>query len=227
MNVRIFDGNHHDPPGDVVVIIDVLRAFSTTHFLFLKGFESIRLVGTVEEAFLLKEQFPKSYLVGEINGYKIDGFDLGNSPEEVENNHLDPSYLVFMKTTNGVKSALTAKTSDYSLATGLLGAKVTVEYIKTLLPGRGVVNLIATNPQSDEDRACAEFMKDSLLGLSTSEDLTINRVRGSFGAKKFLDNSMPEFKQVDLDLCAGFGAPAFVMKLENKDEKTFLKKVDT
>ena len=40
----------------VVIVVDVLRAFSTAAYAFSRGAEKIILVGDVEEAILLKSQ---------------------------------------------------------------------------------------------------------------------------------------------------------------------------
>jgi len=48
----------------VVVVIDVLRAFSTAAYAFAKGTKDIRLVSTIEEAFYWKEEIPQSLVMG-------------------------------------------------------------------------------------------------------------------------------------------------------------------
>ena len=42
----------------IVLVIDVLRAFSTAAYAFSRGAKEIRLVSTVEEALELKSQLP-------------------------------------------------------------------------------------------------------------------------------------------------------------------------
>ena len=72
----------------VVVIIDVLRAFTTAAYAFGSGVREIRIVTTAEEAFDLRRADPKLVLVGEIDGRPIDGFDFGNSPYEIGRAHV-------------------------------------------------------------------------------------------------------------------------------------------
>ena len=67
----------------LTVIIDVFRAFSLENYLYDMGVELIRPIGSVEEAFKLKETTPNSLLFGERNGIKVEGFDFGNSPSSV------------------------------------------------------------------------------------------------------------------------------------------------
>lgn len=67
----------------LTVIIDVFRAFSLECYLYDMGVKLIRPVGTVEEAFSLKNSIQDSILIGERHGIKCDGFDYGNSPSTI------------------------------------------------------------------------------------------------------------------------------------------------
>ena len=67
----------------LLVVIDVLRAFTTAAFAFSRGAQEIELVGTVEEAFLKKQKDPSLLLIGEVGGQPIPGFDFSNSPPEI------------------------------------------------------------------------------------------------------------------------------------------------
>ena len=64
----------------VVIVIDVLRAFSTAAYAFSRGAREILLVSTVEEALSLRQQIPHSRVMGEVGGLRPEGFDFGNSP---------------------------------------------------------------------------------------------------------------------------------------------------
>jgi 2-phosphosulfolactate phosphatase len=63
-----------------VVVIDVLRAFTTAAYAFSVCVDCIFLVSTVDQAFQLKQDYPEALLTGEEEGLPIDGFDFGNSP---------------------------------------------------------------------------------------------------------------------------------------------------
>ena len=65
---------------DLVIAIDVLRAFTTAAYLFDRGAESIILVSEVDEAFRLKNCDPAFLIVGAVDGVQVHGFDFGNSP---------------------------------------------------------------------------------------------------------------------------------------------------
>src|SRR5262245_25502813 len=67
-----------------VVVIDVLRAFTTAAYAFAAGAREIVLVSTPEQAFALRGRWPRTLLVGESGGRPIPGFDHGNSPAAMQ-----------------------------------------------------------------------------------------------------------------------------------------------
>lgn len=63
-----------------VVVIDVLRATTSMVVMLENGAERVAPVASLEEARVWGE---KGYLMaGERNGFKVEGFDFGNSPQE-------------------------------------------------------------------------------------------------------------------------------------------------
>ncbi len=64
------------------IVIDVLRAFTTSAVLFALGLERLILVDAPEEAFALRERHGW-LLAGEQGAVKIAGFDYGNSTAEL------------------------------------------------------------------------------------------------------------------------------------------------
>jgi len=83
MKFSYFTNENCDHADGVVVVIDVLRAFSTAAYAFGAGAKSIKMVGEVEEALALKAQMANALIMGEVNGIKPESFDYGNSPTEI------------------------------------------------------------------------------------------------------------------------------------------------
>src|SRR5262245_65749319 len=71
-----------------LVVIDVIRAFTTAAFAFDAGARDIALTGEVDEALALRARFPGALAMGEVGGLMIPGFDFGNSPADLA--ALDP-----------------------------------------------------------------------------------------------------------------------------------------
>src|SRR5512135_2299917 len=66
----------------LVVVIDVLRAFTNAAFAFSRGAKEIYPVNAVEEALQFKAGTPNSLACGEVGGLPPEGFDFGNSPTQ-------------------------------------------------------------------------------------------------------------------------------------------------
>ena len=61
-----------------VVVVDVIRAFTTAAYAFGSGAAEIDLVGDVEEALAFKEVHPGTITLGEDRGLRPEGFDHPN-----------------------------------------------------------------------------------------------------------------------------------------------------
>lgn len=85
---------------DTSIMVDALRA-STTITLALNNFDEIIPCFTPQEAFKLKKE-TGGILAGERNGKCIEGFDIGNSPKDVENYETNIKTLI-LTTSNGTR----------------------------------------------------------------------------------------------------------------------------
>lgn len=88
--------------NNICIVVDVLRASSTIVTLLSKGCKGVYTVETIDDARYLA-QSKGLLLCGERNGIKIDGFDYGNSPSELEGFVPDGREAV-LTTTNGTKA---------------------------------------------------------------------------------------------------------------------------
>lgn len=222
MKITIYQGNEHLlPPSDITVVIDVIRAFTVAHFAFMKGVNKILLVGTVEEALKLKEEFPEYLLAGEIGGLPITGFDLDNSPFRIDSACVEGKTLV-QKTTNGVKATLHSLRAEELFVTGYSNAKTTALYIKRIVQKAGpdiTINIVASHPTGDDDLACALYMKGIIEGKEDITDKDVReRICHSHVAAKFFDPLQPEFIPEDIAYCVREIPSSFVMKVNKNGE---------
>lgn len=86
--------------SDVSIMVDALRA-STTITLALNNFKKVIPCFTPEEAFRLKEEYD-GVVAGERGGKMIEGFDIGNSPQKVEQFKSEKDTLI-LTTSNGTR----------------------------------------------------------------------------------------------------------------------------
>ncbi len=87
------------------IVIDVIRATSTICQALAAGYSRVFCTVEVEDARRLRGELKGVTLGGERLGVRIDGFDLGNSPDE----YLEPrSPVLAMSTTNGTRAIVAA-----------------------------------------------------------------------------------------------------------------------
>ena len=146
----------HSATGTVIVI-DVLRAFSTAAYAFSLGAREILLVGTVEEALSLRTQLPDSKVMGEVNGIRPDGFDFGNSPTYLSQEDLTGTTMI-QRTTAGTQGVVRSQNAEVLLAASFVVADATVQHVKEL--GADQVTFVITGRDSNggggnEDLSCA------------------------------------------------------------------------
>lgn len=113
--------------GGTVVVIDVLRATTTIVYALEAGAREIVPCRDVEEARQLARDLPDGdvLLGGERGGLRIEGFDLGNSPEE----YLPPKVrgkLIVFTTTNGTQAIAHAHLAGQVLIGGFVNAAAVV-----------------------------------------------------------------------------------------------------
>ena len=203
---------------DTVVVIDVLRAFTTAAYAFAAGASEIILAGSVEEAFRLKKQIPESLIMGEVDGYPVEGFDLSNSPSGLVGRDLSGRQIIH-RSTAGTQGILGCKKAQNILAASLCCASATVNHIRLLSPRS--LTLVETGVfpggWGDEDKACADFLEGMFINKPPDHDAIIQRVVDSRSGLHYNDPSNTIFPPRDLALAVDIDRFDFVMKVERKD----------
>lgn len=138
----------------VVVVIDVMRAFTTAAYAFDAGVTAIDLVATVEAAFALP-----GFRMGEVGGRMIPGFDHDNSPSRIGRHALAGRRAV-MRTGSGTRCVAEVTGANEIWLGSLVVASATVQ----ALAGRAEVTFVVSGApdEGEEDLACAELMSAEL-----------------------------------------------------------------
>ena len=110
----------HEATG-VVVVIDVLRAFSNAAYAFSRGAKEIYPVNSVEEALIFKAETPNSLAAGEVGGLPPEGFDFGNSPTQTKELILTNKVIV-QSTGAGTKGIVRSIKAETMLAASFVVA---------------------------------------------------------------------------------------------------------
>ena len=117
----------------IVVIIDVLRAFSVACYCFSKGINKLIPVGNFKDALSFECRFNQVVRIGERNGKKLPNFDFGNSPTELKLANLKDK-LIVQTTHAGTQGLVNAINASKVLTGALVNAKAIAEYIKQKRP---------------------------------------------------------------------------------------------
>jgi 2-phosphosulfolactate phosphatase len=201
-----------------VVVIDVIRAFTTAAYAFASGARDIVPVGTIEEALALRERFPGALAMGEMGGWRPEGFDFGNSPSTLIGRDLSGRRLI-QRTGAGTQGCVRSLRAETMLACSLVCAGATARYLRRLAPDS--VTLVATgvfpDQDGDEDVACADYLEALLRGATLDPAPFARRVYQAEVARLFTDSQHPAFPSSDLDYCAAVDRFDFAMLVERRD----------
>lgn len=216
---RLTLDNCHTATG-IVLIIDVLRAFSTAAYAFSRGAKEIRLVSGVQEALDLKSQIPNAKAMGEVGGLPPEGFDFGNSPTRILEHDLTGVTLV-QRTGAGTQGAVRSVNAEVMLATSFVVAQATIDYILRLKPDE-ITFVITGGMGNDEDVACADFLEKQVTGQEVEAESYIKRVYASRDALEHMPDH-PQFPKADLDYCTRIDAFDFTMPIVRENGNLIMK----
>lgn len=209
----------------VVIVVDVLRAFSTAAYAFSRGAKQIILVSGVEEALNLKSQVPNSKVMGEVGGLPPEGFDFGNSPTHINTEDLTGIALI-QRTGAGTQGAVRSENAGVMLASSFVVADATVRFTQKL--GVDEITFVVTGrhgSRGDEDLACAEYLEELLQGNCPDPKPFIQRVFDSRDAIQHLDPMETAFPLSDLDHCTAIDRFNFAMPITREDGKLVMRTI--
>ena len=209
----------------VVVVIDVIRAFTNAAFAFSRGAKEIYPVSGVDEALQFKAETPNSLASGEVGGLAPEGFDFGNSPTQTNLLDLNGKIIV-QRTGAGTQGIVRSVNATTLLAASLVVASATVNYIQKLKPTD--VTFVITGELfsgGEEDFACAEYLEALLKGQQPDPAPYIKRVIGSRDALMHLDPNLPAFPRTDLDHCSNIDAFDFVMLVTKENGRHVMRAI--
>lgn len=197
----------------LTVIIDIFRAGTVAAFLLDKGIVSIIPVSTKEEAFRVKRQNPAVLLVGEEEGLKIPGFDMGNSPHEISfSKHLSGKTAIH-RSTKGTQGLVGATKANQVIFGSFVVANAVADYIRTQQPNE--LSLVTLEDTGSEDDIFADYIISKTENQPTKNfrDI-IAYLKTHPNAARFLDSTIPEFPAEDFFLCLDLDRFDFVPLLK-------------
>jgi 2-phosphosulfolactate phosphatase len=204
--------------ADTVVVIDVLRSFTTTAVALGQGAHAVFAVEDPALVLPVCAQLERAVSVGAVaGGSPVPGFDFGNSPSALTDVDLTGCNVV-ISTVAGVRGLHVFASAKHLFAASLVCARATVNAIRES-HGEEVCFVITgewTDRDGDEDIACADYIEALLCGAPAAPEAFAQRVRQSDFGARFAAGTWPNLPIADLEIAAktdlfGFAMP---VKLE-------------
>jgi 2-phosphosulfolactate phosphatase len=219
-------GHGHELDG-VVIVVDVLRAFSTAAYAFAAGAHAMIVAHSIAEIELLRRRHVPNVTVGaQAGGMPFAGLDHGNSPAAIA--PLDLSGVTLIEyTAGGVRGLIDCTHASAVLAASLVCARATAEYVRSLRPDTVtfVITGLWTDRDGDEDHACADLIEAHLTGERPWLEDYERRVRTSDFGRRFGDPAHPHLPRADLELCAAADRFDFAMPMRRIGDERVIEPV--
>jgi len=174
-------------PEGIVVVIDVLRAFTFEAWAFARGAGRMLAVDEPDRALhVARTLLPGSLAAGERGGRPLEGFDLGNSPLALEGLDVAGRTIVH-RTSAGTQGLARTAGAPLVLAASFVTAGATARFLRE--HGADDVTFVVTGASlgrdGDEDLACAELIAARLGGDDPDPATFLARVPTSDAGRMF------------------------------------------
>ena len=214
--------------GGVVVVIDVLRAFTTAAYALAAGAEAIYLAGGVDEALALGRDLD-ALVMGEERGRRPPGFHLSNSPVGVAGADVAGRILV-QRTSAGTQGAIAARQADRLFAASLVCASATAAAVDAC--GLGAPTYVITGRFPDDpgggedDLWTAELIERARLSRPLDAEATALAVATSAEAERTLAVGEGHVHPDDIAYATDIDRFAFAMEVDRIDDHLRLRRHD-
>ncbi len=176
------------------------------------------MVAEVEEALELRGRGTGDLCIGEVDGMRPGGFDLGNSPFEMSQADVEGKTLI-QSTRAGTMGVSAAGGADRIYAASLVTAGATARAVRLDAPE--LVTIVAmgveAGARADEDEQCALYLRNVLQGRSPDPDAVRSLVLAGAEAQKYGDPSRPHFHPSDIKLALQIDAFPFAIEVVRED----------
>jgi 2-phosphosulfolactate phosphatase len=201
-----------DQASGTVVVIDVLRAFTTAAFAFAQGVRRILPVSGVEEALALAEDVGGAEVMGEVKGFKPKGFTYSNSPGALRELDLGGKVLV-QRTSAGTQGLVRAVQADALYAASFVVAQATAQAVRRSEPVQVsfVITGVSEGRDGGEDLACAEYIAALVQDEAPDPEPYLARVATSTVGREFASGSLGYLLKEDVQLCLQLDRFGFAM----------------
>lgn len=221
MGARQIDLWELDRATGAVIVVDVLRAFTTAAYAFGSGAESIYLVSEVEEALAFKDRHPGVLAMGESHGLRPDGFDFSNSPAAAHRAELSGRTLV-QRTSAGTQGVVGAVGAARLWAASLVCASATASAVTAAAIGEPMYVITGCLPDArdttgDDDRLTAALIERARLAQPLEREATSVELHQTLEAARSVALGPEHCDPDDIRLAADIDRFDFAMEVVRDD----------
>ena len=200
-----------------VVVVDVIRAFTTAAYAFGAGARAVYLVATVDDALRFKASQSGALAMGEDHGLRPEGFDLANSPVAVSLADLDGRTLV-QRTSAGTQGVVAAQSATRLWCASLVCASATAAAVNGAALGAPtyvITGRFADLPDDsgDDDILAARLIERARVGEPLDAQRTAEAVLATREATRTLALGAGHVDPLDIDYCARIDHFGFAMEV--------------
>jgi 2-phosphosulfolactate phosphatase len=200
------------------VVIDVMRAFTTAAWAFDLGAERILLSAEVDEALAIKARYPGALAMKDSE--PLPGFDLSNSPVELQSRFDLKGCTIVQKTTAGTVGAVAARRAQHLYCAGFVCAAATAAAIRRSGEREPCFVVTGDGGVAEEDRACAEYIAALIDDPEARVEPFLQRALASPAAKllaRRVEAGVPGVHADDVACCLEANRFDFVMRAVEED----------
>ena len=211
--------------ADMVVVVDVFRAFSTACYIFGGDAEDLIPINSIESAYKFKRCSDDVVLIGESAGSKPPGFDYNNSPSEIKTVSFKNKTVV-LSTSCGTKGLLKYSDAETVITGSFVNFSAVLHYIMQKNPRRLCIICTNCSFKENEDLFFANYLAESLEDHDSDFSEIKAKLRTHACSRYFFVNDTNFVSEEDFDLCLDKDRFNFVLKLEKNEKGIFhLKKL--
>lgn len=200
----------------LVIVIDVLRAFTVSAYALAGAAREVLYVADLERAQEVAAGIPGAVLSAEVDGLPVPGVAISNSPTMIAAADLVGRTLV-QRSSAGVQSlAAAAAGATLLFAAALVVAGATARRVLELEPE--LVTLVASRPDHPEDGACAAYLAGLLEGGRPDLEALLAPLRASGRYAQLASGAVPGFPATDLDLALALDRFDFALAVERGED---------
>ena len=197
-----------------IIIVDTIRASTTYVNAFASG--AVRIVPCSSREHLDKnmKNYPDALKSGERLCRKIEGYDLGSSPEEMYNADLTGK-TILSSTTNGSKMVVASSASPLVIMGSFCNSNAVVEFMKKRLTDVSIVCSGRLGEEVIEDNLCAEYLKHKFNSNSKHFRLNPSEISEECKKSPSYDMLVSAGLENDFNFCMKIDSHSIVPILDN------------